>query len=107
VIRYKRKVRKVSWRTGRVREDATGMAKLRSAAFHRSGGICECGRAECESKPMRLRMVNWVDGHLHHIVSRGRGGSDVLDNVQFITSACHREITGVPQWSFKKVRVGE
>jgi hypothetical protein len=101
-IRRKTRVRKVSWRSGRVREDSIGMAHLRAAAYARSGGICECGRAECLARPMRLRRVNWPDGHLHHIVPRGRGGSDVLVNVQFITSQCHREITGEPKWSFKK-----
>lgn len=74
------------------------MARLRSDAYVRSMGICECGRVECLARPLRLRRVNWPDGHLHHIVSRARGGSDVLENVQFITSRCHREITGEPQW---------
>ena len=75
------------------------MARLRSAAFHRSGGWCECG--ECS------KQVGWIDGHLHHVISRGRGGSDVLSNVQFITRACHERITGELQWTFKKREVGE
>lgn len=107
LIRYKRKVKSISWRSGRVKEDATGMARLRAAAYERSNGICECGRPECKGRAMQLRVVNWPDGHLHHVISRGRGGSDVLDNVQFITSLCHSEITGTPQWNFKKRRVGE
>ena len=75
------------------------MAGLRSAAFARSRGLCECGRAICEERPLRLRTVNWVDGQLRHIISRAHGGSDVLQNVQFITRQCHREITGDLQWS--------
>lgn len=96
-IRYKRKVRKVSWRSGRVREDAIGMARLRSAAYERSGGMCECKRLACLARPSRLRKVNYNDGHLHHVISRAHGGSDVLENVQFITDICHREIHGIPR----------
>lgn len=106
-IRYKRRVRKVSWRSGCVREDQAGMARLRSDAYERSQGICECGRPECLCRPSRLRRVNWVDGHLHHVLPRSRGGSDTLENVQFITSQCHREITGEPQWSFRKMETGQ
>jgi hypothetical protein len=106
-IRYKRKVKSISWRSGRVREDAIGMARLRAAAYERSRGMCECNRNVCLQRPVRLQRVNWPDGHLHHVIPRGRGGSDVLDNVQFITALCHSEITGTPEWSFKKRRVGE
>jgi hypothetical protein len=108
-IRYKRKVRKVSWRSGKIREDAVGMTRLRSAAFRRSKGVCECGfDLRSHTSQGCTRAVTWLDGHLHHVVSRGRGGSDTLDNVLFINSACHRRITGEPQWTtFKKRSVGE
>jgi 5-methylcytosine-specific restriction endonuclease McrA len=102
-IRPKKRVRKVSWRTGRVREDAAGMARLRSEAFHRSCGLCECGRAACLIRSTRERLVTWADGHLHHVVSRARGGSDVLENVQFITRRCHREITGELHWGIRVI----
>jgi 5-methylcytosine-specific restriction endonuclease McrA len=98
-IRSKRRVRRVYWRTGKVREDAKGMATLRSMAFHRSGGICECGREECLTQPMRLRRVTWADGQLHHVISRARGGSDVLSNVLFVTRECHAVLTGKLQWT--------
>lgn len=102
-IRYKRKVRSISWRTGRVREDASGMARLRSEAYERSGGMCECGRLACLARPTRLRRVNWSDGHLHHAVSRAHGGSDTLDNVRFITHTCHNEIHGIPQFRWIEI----
>lgn len=106
-IRYKKRVRKVSWRSGTVREDAAGMARLRSAAFRRSGGRCECYRVESEfpdgSKPCGGLCVTWVDGHMHHSKPR----SDVLERVSFIRRRCHEIITGELQWSFKKVKVGE
>jgi 5-methylcytosine-specific restriction endonuclease McrA len=101
--RPKKKVRKVSWRSGRIREDAAGMARLRSDAFRRSGGLCECGRKECESAPIGKRFVTWIDGQLHHVISRARGGSDVLENVQFVRRECHRILTGEPQWSRRAV----
>lgn len=96
-IRPKRKVRRVLWRTGRVIEDAVGMAKLRSAAFRRSQGRCECKLADPE-RICRQRVTYNFD-HLHHIVSRARGGSDVLENVAFVTRQCHRELTGILHWT--------
>ena len=78
------------------------MATLRSEAFARSQGICECGREICKARPDRLRRVTWADGMLHHVVARSRGGSDVLENVQFVTWRCHREIHGDVEWSEKR-----
>lgn len=101
-IRYKKRVRKVSWRSGRIREDATGMARLRSEAFRRSGGLCECGRSKCKRRALRERIVNWYDGQLHHVISRAHGGSDELSNVRLITRRCHQEIHGIPQWSQRR-----
>jgi HNH endonuclease len=76
------------------------MARLRSEAYERSGGICECQRPSCLARPYRLRRVSFNDGHLHHVISRARGGSDVIGNVQFITRKCHEEIHGIPLWSY-------
>ena len=96
-ILYRAKRKRVLWRTGRVIEDQAGMAALRAAAFHRAGHHCECSLADpnrrCNAK------VTWVDGHLHHIVSRAHGGSDVLSNVAFVTRQCHRELTGILHWT--------
>ena len=98
-IRFKRRPRKVSWQSGRVKEDAAGMARLRSAAFQRSRGRCECHRVENEFpegfKPCGGLSVNWIDGHLHHSNPR----SDVLERVSFIRRRCHEIITGELQWS--------
>lgn len=96
-IRYKPKVKRTLWRTGRVIEDNKGMARLRSEAYARSGGRCECGLAD-ESRRCTAR-VTWFDGHLHHIVSRAHGGSDVLSNVCLVTVPCHKELTGVLHWT--------
>jgi 5-methylcytosine-specific restriction endonuclease McrA len=43
--------------------------------------------------------VDWYSGHLHHVVSRARGGSDELENLLFITSECHKNLHGKVQWS--------
>lgn len=96
-IRPKKRVRKESWRSGRIREDSAGMARLRSEAYERSQGKCECVLAD----PKRIceRRATWIDGHMHHIVHRSQGGSDVLENVAFINRLCHAEIHGEPQWS--------
>jgi HNH endonuclease len=78
-------------------EDSAGMATLRSEAFHRSAGRCECVLAD-PARKCKAR-VGWNDGHLHHILSRAHGGSDVLGNVAFMTRKCHKELTGVLHWS--------
>ena len=99
-IRYKKRKAKVSWRSGRVQLDSAGMARLRGAAFQRSCRMCECGlqpgRESCG------KSVTWIDGQLHHIKSRGQGGSDVIENVAFIRRDCHEEITGKLQWAKRK-----
>lgn len=100
-LRPKKRVRRVSWRSGRIREDSKGMARLRSEAFSRSNGVCECARKACEERPLSERIVTWRSGQLHHVISRGRGGSDVIENVRFITRRCHEEIHGIPQWAYK------
>jgi len=84
------------------------MARLRSEAYERSQGVCECNRPECLARPLRLRRVTWFDGQMHHVITRAHGGSDTLDNVQFITRRCHEEIHGTPRWNRKEaVRRGE
>src|SRR4051812_40560233 len=90
VIRPKKRVRREFWRTGKIREDGIGMARLRSAAYARSEGICECGL--CPGRPPCLLRASWSDGQLHHILSRAHGGSDVIENVAFINRICHHEI---------------
>lgn len=94
----KRRERTISWRSGRVRETAQGMVELRRKACDRSCGICECGRKVCRKRSQWDRRVSWNFGHLHHVISRAHGGSDVLENVQFITPRCHQEITGDLHW---------
>ena len=90
-ISWKRKRRRESspWLPQRIREDAAGMMRLRHEAFERSAGKCECGCGE---------RVDWWSGHLHHVISRARGGSDELSNLLFITPDCHKTIHGKLQW---------
>lgn len=94
--------RSAPWRAPKIRLDAKGMAALRSEAYARSEGICECNREICKQREMRLRRVTWYDGQLHHVISRGRGGSDTLENVIFVTRQCHDEITGQPKWGLRR-----
>lgn len=89
-IKPKRREKKTLWRTDQVKEDSKGMATLRSEAYQRSGGKCECG---CGKE------VTWSYGHLHHVTPRSRGGSDILANVKYITPPCHKRIHGEPEWT--------
>lgn len=82
------------WRSGRVIEDSKGMATLRSMAYHRSGGFCECRLAD-RNRPECKKRVNWIDGELHHMKPR----SDVLEKVAFVARPCHEELTGKLQWT--------
>lgn len=87
--------RKESWRTGTVRETAEGIHKLRTEAFKRSQGVCECwrelGREGC------FQRVGWFEGHLHHLGSRIER-SDEIGKLAFIRPECHAEITGKLQF---------
>lgn len=62
---------------GIVRLDEDEIGELREDCYHRDGGRCvDCGeRIYLEGYyPRRMEMA--------HILSRGAGGSDTLDNVQ-------------------------
>jgi len=94
-LRRKAKIRRERspWLPPRTRLSGPDMQKLRAQAFERSEGYCECGEKDCK------RRVFWTDGQLHHVISRAKGGSDVLENVRFVTRDCDRRIHGEPQWS--------
>jgi 5-methylcytosine-specific restriction endonuclease McrA len=78
------------------------MARLRSEAYHRSNGLCECGREICLTRPTQERIVTFFNGQLHHLISRAHGGSDEIANVRFISRKCHEEIHGIPLWGHKR-----
>jgi hypothetical protein len=88
----KRKPRKarVSWRSGKIRLDALGMGLLRLEVFARSENR---HRNRCENKledgARCQHTIFWGTFHLHHIVSRGRGGSDTDENTMALCPGCH------------------
>ena len=90
-IKVKKRRRRVLWRSGRIIEDAAGMASLRLEVFRRANGRCEvCGR-----------FAKWQGiggGELAHIVARGRGGSDTAENLLWKCRGCHRADHPGPQW---------
>ncbi|PYU21176.1 MAG: hypothetical protein DMG30_18410 [Acidobacteria bacterium] len=50
--------------------------------------------SQCENSPNGdgercEKRITWGSFHLAHIVSRGRGGSDVLSNVLAVDPECH------------------
>jgi hypothetical protein len=79
------------WRRPKIRLDAKGMLELRQNAFARSEGQCENSvtpqRDRC---PVR---IYWGTGQLAHMVSRGRGGNDSLENCLMVCRDCHYEDT--------------
>jgi 5-methylcytosine-specific restriction endonuclease McrA len=51
----------------------------------RDGNKCtKCGNAGTKNNPL----------HSHHVVSKSHGGSDSLDNVRTLCSACHSQEKG-------------
>jgi hypothetical protein len=99
ISRKPRKAR-VSWRSGKIRLDGAGMADLRWKVFERSRvgteyrfGFMGSELCLCENRlsdggrcPNRIR---WETFQLHHIVSRGRGGSDTEQNTMALCVFCH------------------
>jgi len=79
------------WRRAKIRLNGSEMMELRQSAFARSGGRCENSiTAKGDRCPVH---INWAQFHLAHIESRGRGGSDTLDNVLACCPDCHFEDT--------------
>ena len=90
-LRYKPRRHKESWRSGKVRLSGPEMAVLRQDAFNRSHGQCENSVTnERDRCPVR---IYWGSFHLAHIISRGRGGSDTIENVLACCPDCHFEDT--------------
>ena len=59
--------------------------ELRVAAFIRAGGQCETCGAWCPVDDHG----HLPPGHLSHIISKGAGGDDVLENVKWACWICH------------------
>lgn len=75
---------------GRVRLKGSALTALRRQCFTRDGWKCTtidiCGSiVPCACG----RSVSWASGHMAHIVSRGAGGSDVIENVYTMSGECH------------------
>ena len=79
------------WRRPKIRLNGSEMKDLRQSAFARSHGCCENSiTPDGDRCPVR---INWMNFHLSHIVSRGRGGSDSLENTLACCQDCHFEDT--------------
>lgn len=96
-IRIKPKKARTSWRSGKIRLDAKGMAELRWTVFCRSQGQCENdidGIQFVHGEPLRLSVrcpnrISWDYFHLHHIIHRSLGGSDTEENTAAACVPCH------------------
>lgn len=84
-LRYKPRQHRDSWRSGKIRLNGREMGELRQNAFARSEGRCE---NSFEGKRCATR-IYWGSFHLSHIISRGRGGSDIPSNVLACCQDCH------------------
>jgi len=85
------------WRRKKVRLDAGEMANLRRYVYERSIPLGD-SRGMCENSPWDggnrcPARITWFTMELAHIESRGRGGSDVKENVLACCRDCHDEDT--------------
>ena len=62
------------------------LSALRTACLSRDNYHCQdCGRHVCDSPHSWVAMR----AHMAHIVGRGAGGEDTLDNVRTLCGTCH------------------
>lgn len=67
---------------------------LRRDVYDRDGGRCvDCGQW------VPLNGDVFTRAHLAHIISRGAGGSDIMENTQIKCPFCHLQKEHGPRWS--------
>jgi len=95
MIRPKKRVRRVFWRTGRIREDAAGVRQLRMDVFLRAEGRCEI---KWDGKRCN-KFAPW-DGFGHGELVHLKPRNDIREACQWGCHECHsrRDHPG-PQWS--------
>ena len=64
--------------------------KLRLIVLQRDCGLCQCQECKRAGKITRASEV-------HHIISKAKGGTDNMDNLQAINSECHKRETAAEQ----------
>jgi len=88
-------IRKVRSKPRPGRLKGAAMEKLRRDCFERDGYLCQHMRViAIDWKLGKLyrkckNPVTWENGHMAHVVSRGRGGKDELSNVETKCAQCH------------------
>ena len=73
--------------------------KIRVIVLQRDNGLCQC--EECQGGKVRLTLANEV----HHILSKAKGGTDDLSNLQAINKECHKRETAADQGRILKPKV--
>jgi 5-methylcytosine-specific restriction endonuclease McrA len=67
-----------------VRLKGPALAALRKDRYIKDEGRCVgCGKKVC------LENGGWLNAHMAHVVGRGAGGSDTIDNVRTKCMECH------------------
>ena len=74
-------------------------SRIRLIVLKRDNGLCQC--KECQGGKKFIRQANEV----HHIISKAKGGTDELGNLQAINRACHMRETAAEQGRSLKPRM--
>ena len=87
------RLNKSNWSTESRHKRGYGAAwdKIRVIVLKRDNGLCQCD--ECQGGKVRLTLANEV----HHIISKAKGGTDDLSNLQAINKECHKRETATDQ----------
>jgi hypothetical protein len=75
---------------------------LRRQVFERDGYRCTGENLEGDEMGERCnRLIDWFDGHMHHIRRRGHGksglGDDSLQNCVTVCDRCHKKLHPRPR----------
>jgi hypothetical protein len=72
--------------------------RLRLQVFMRDGYRCTGENLEGDEMGERCnRLIDWFDGHMHHIQSRGKRGDDSLSNCVTVCDRCHKRLHPRPR----------
>lgn len=78
--------------TSRAKAHRDRMDDLRTVVFARDADRCQVRSSVCQGRAR----------HAHHVLPRGRGGPDTLENLISVCVPCHTFLHDNPVWSYER-----